>query len=417
MLHGKMNVDWQQRLDFAKLRTDRVDRANKMLHKYGIGSALLYDWDSQRYVASTFNHPYSRHHPVHFSLFVRDAGFPYIHASRGLDESRVREDYPWLEGRITTDEELLQPGVLRLRPQADNDKKWKRSAEQIKAILKQHGVADLPLSNDFASPHFTNALQAAGIKVVDGNAWMQEARMVKTEAEIELMEMGASCNEAGYAALVRELRPGMTENDARGIMSKAILSAGAEYIEGWVTNSGPRAAPRSYNWSDRTIRPSELFGIEACHVTYCGYKVCYDRTFSIAAKPTELQNAIYQVAVDMQHRAAGFLRPGLTTHEVVKLRPTPKPVFRTMEDIHKFRAGWSGWSNHFGGMGMAHDEAPYCTLEEPPITLEKNMIIAYHTTLWGEKDGVAIENTYRLTDNGCENLCKWPYEELMVIGL
>ncbi len=416
MLHGKMNVDWQQRLDFAKLRKDRVERANKMLHKYGIGAAVLYDWDSMRYVSSTFNHPYSRHHPVHFTFLVRDAGFPYVHATKGLDEIRMKEDYPWLEGRILADEELLQPVPQRLRPDAESVKKWGRTAQQIKSLLKQHNVAELPVSMDYASPFFVKALQDAGIKVVDGNAWMQEARMIKTEAEIELLAHAASCNEAGYAALLHELRPGMNENEARGIMSKAILAAGADYIEGWVTNSGPRGAPRSYNWSDRTIRPGELFTIEACHVTFCGYKVCYDRTFVMNTKPTEIQREIYQVAVDMQHRAAEFLRPGLTTHEVVKIRPFPKPTFHTMDDIRKFRSSWAGWSNHFGGMGMAHDEAPYCTLEEPPITLEKNMVIAYHTTLWGDKDGVAIENTFRLTDNGCENLCKWPFEEMLVAG-
>ena len=31
---GKSNVDWQQRIDFKKLREDRLARAHQMLHKY-----------------------------------------------------------------------------------------------------------------------------------------------------------------------------------------------------------------------------------------------------------------------------------------------------------------------------------------------------------------------------------------------
>ncbi|MBW1766789.1 MAG: hypothetical protein JRJ65_07020 [Deltaproteobacteria bacterium] len=45
------------------------------------------------------------------------------------------------------------------------------------------------------------------------------------------------------------------------------------------------------------------------------------------------------------------------------------------------------------------------------------MVFAYHSIFWlVGGDGIAIENTYRVTDTGCENLCKWPFEELRVIS-
>ena len=57
--------------------------------------------------------------------------------------------------------------------------------------------------------------------------------------------------------------------------------------------------------------------------------------------------------------------------------------------------------------------------DDPEVVIEKNMTIAYHALFWaeGEAGGVAIENTYRVTETGCESLTKWPYEEIMVIGL
>jgi len=47
------------------------------------------------------------------------------------------------------------------------------------------------------------------------------------------------------------------------------------------------------------------------------------------------------------------------------------------------------------------------------------MTVAYHALFWaeGEPGGIAIENTYVVTEDGCEALTKWPYEEIMVIGL
>ncbi|MFQ5874152.1 MAG: M24 family metallopeptidase [Dehalococcoidia bacterium] len=414
MLWGKGNIDWQQRIDFNRLRRDRLEKANKTLDKYGIGSALVYNWDSQRWLGGPWNHPYAKHIPSHFALLIRDAGFPYVHVREGLDDQRVKEDCPWLEGRIVTEEVLSQPPVLRMTPAAEAEKLWTRTAEQIMSLLAEHGVADMPLSVDYAGPHLVRALQNTGATVIDGNAWMQEARMVKTDDEVELMKMAASCNEAGYGALARELRPGMRENDAQGIMAKAIYQAGGEYLEGWVVCSGARTSPRSFNWSDKVIRPGELMTLEACHVNYCGYKVCYDRTFLVGGKATELQKETYQVAVDMQYRLKELLRPGITTHDVARLRPVPQPKFTSVDDIREHRAGWT---NHFGGMGISWNEAPYLTLDEPPVTLEKNMVVAYHAVYYVlGYEGVAVENTWRITDTGCENLCKWPFEDLMVVG-
>jgi Xaa-Pro aminopeptidase len=229
--------------------------------------------------------------------------------------------------------------------------------------------------------------------------------------------MAASIQEAGYGALVRDFRVGMKENEAQGIMAKAIYDAGGEYIEGWVVNSGDRTNPRSFNWSDRPVRPREFLVIEACHTTYCGYKLCYDRTFLVGAKPTELQKEIYQAAVEMQERFRELIKPGVTTRELAEWRPRLGENFKTPKQVKKWKAKWA---NHFGGMGIAYDSAPYFHgVDDAEIALEKNMTLAYHALISaeGETGGAAMENTYVLTDKGAECLTKWPYEEIMIIGL
>ena len=66
-----------------------------------------------------------------------------------------------------------------------------------------------------------------------------------------------------YGAVYRDARVGMKENDVQGIMIKAIYEAGGEYEEGWVVNAGDRTNPRSFNWSDRPLRPREFLSLEA----------------------------------------------------------------------------------------------------------------------------------------------------------
>ncbi|MFC1891354.1 M24 family metallopeptidase [Thermodesulfobacteriota bacterium] len=414
MSYGKNNVDWQQRVDFNKLRQHRIDKAHEMMHKHGIGVAIIYSWDSMRYLTSNFNHPYTRHIPWHPIVLFRDAGYPYVYTKKDIDDYWLKIDCPWLEGRIISDDVLTLPELIHITDPSTSIERWGKYVQQIKSLMKEHGVEGLPISIDYAGAYLVKALQDAGLEVVDGNSWALEASMVKTDEEIELMRTAASFNEAGYSALVREFAPGMRENDAQAIMAKAIYQAGAEYIEGWVVCSGDRSSPRSFNYSDRVVRPGEIMSIEACHVTYCGYKVCYDRTFVVGDKPTDAQKELYDATVKLHHRIMEILKPGITTHDVARLRPKPHEPVRSLKEL---RNSQTGFKNHFGGMGIRWNDAPACNLGSPERVLEKNMVFAYHSIFWlVGGDGIAIENTYRVTDTGCENLCKWPFEELRVLG-
>src|SRR3954469_23765418 len=48
-----MAVDWEQRIDFAKLRTERLEKARASLRDSSLGAVLLFDQNNIRYVSST----------------------------------------------------------------------------------------------------------------------------------------------------------------------------------------------------------------------------------------------------------------------------------------------------------------------------------------------------------------------------
>ena len=52
-LGATMAVDWEQRIDFARLRADRLARARRMLDASDLGALLLFDPNNIRYVTST----------------------------------------------------------------------------------------------------------------------------------------------------------------------------------------------------------------------------------------------------------------------------------------------------------------------------------------------------------------------------
>src|SRR2546428_5974367 len=66
---------------------------------------------------------------------------------------------------------------------------FRRAAEEIRDILKAEGVAGLPLGIDLVEPPFLFALQELGVEVRDGQQVMLEARMLKSQDELTLLNM------------------------------------------------------------------------------------------------------------------------------------------------------------------------------------------------------------------------------------
>ena len=51
--YGTMAVDWEQRIDFDRLRRERLDRVKAMLKSSEMGSVLCFDMNNVRYITST----------------------------------------------------------------------------------------------------------------------------------------------------------------------------------------------------------------------------------------------------------------------------------------------------------------------------------------------------------------------------
>jgi hypothetical protein len=69
-----MGVDWEQRVDFDRLRKDRLARAKQALEASDLGALLLFDPNNIRYVTST-----------HIGEWARDKNARYVLLPRGHD--------------------------------------------------------------------------------------------------------------------------------------------------------------------------------------------------------------------------------------------------------------------------------------------------------------------------------------------
>jgi Xaa-Pro aminopeptidase len=68
-----MAVDWEQRIDFVRLRADRVARAKASPEAPDLGALLLFDPNSLRYVTSTHVGEWARNKNARWALPCRGA--------------------------------------------------------------------------------------------------------------------------------------------------------------------------------------------------------------------------------------------------------------------------------------------------------------------------------------------------------
>ena len=67
-----MAVDWEQRVDFTRLRRERLEKAQASLAESSLGALLLFDPNNIRYVTSTHIGEWARDKNARFALLFRE---------------------------------------------------------------------------------------------------------------------------------------------------------------------------------------------------------------------------------------------------------------------------------------------------------------------------------------------------------
>ena len=128
--------------------------------------------------------------------------------------------------------ERSRPGISMLRGAMSPEMgRAEDVAKKIRIELEMRGLHKEPLGIDIIELPVLFALQREGITVVDGQQLMSDARVIKTQDEIALLNTSAMMVDAAYDELYRAMKPGMRENEAVGLVSKVLYDLGSEYVE------------------------------------------------------------------------------------------------------------------------------------------------------------------------------------------
>src|ERR1700675_592640 len=197
--HGTMAVDWEKRIDFERLRTQRLQRAKDLLAKSEMGALLCFDMNNVRYLTATHIGTWAQDKANRFTLLPQND--EPILWDFGSAARHHQLHCPWLGERS-------RPGISMLRgTMSPEHGRAEDVAKKIRVELEMRGLHKEPVGIDIIEPPVLFALQREGITVVDGQQLMSDARVIKTQDEITLLNMSAMMVDAAYHDLYCAMRP------------------------------------------------------------------------------------------------------------------------------------------------------------------------------------------------------------------
>lgn len=313
------------------------------------------------------------------------------------------EQEPFMITRAMEESNVIhRTWVERTRPYPDTGD----AIQMLVETLREFNLADKRIGYERNS-YFFPAYQQDFIrttlthaKLLDCFGIVEEGRICKSQAEIDLMKRAAIATQAGMKAGLAASVAGVSENEIGAEISSAMFKAGGEppAVMPYVT-SGPRTMIGHATWEGRIVEPNDHVFLEVGGC-YRRYHTAMMRT----AVNGELTDSMYKAqelmktALDTLH---GYVQPGMTVSDVDNLVRN----IISNNDVGGRLVTRSGYS-----IGIAFppswDEGYISSLKQgDSATLREGMTFHIIPWMWGV-DGdktCGISDTIYVTDNGIKS--------------
>ena len=400
---GHMGVDYEQRVDFDRLRRYRLARAKASLESSECGAFLFFDFYNIRYTTQTWIGGALGDKMTRYALLTRDHGPTLWDFGSAARHHRLHS--PWLE------QEDCRAGMLGLRGAiAPTVGLMESAVREIKGMLQEAGVVGAPIGVDIVEPAFLFEMQRQGLRVVDAQQLMLDARQIKSSDEVMLLNQAAAMVDGVYQDIVEALKPGIRENEIVALANKRLYEMGSDQVEAINAVSGERCNPHPHNFSDRLIRPGDQAFFDIIH-SFNGYRTCYYRTFSVGSA-TSSQRDAYDKARQWMDASINKVRPGVGTDEIAAVWPKATEF--------GFESEMAAFGLQFGhGLGLGLHERPVISRlnsMKEPVELQNGMVFALETYC-PASDGFSaarIEEEVLVTPDGPRILTLFPAQELFI---
>src|SRR3972149_10735099 len=216
---GQGNVEWQERISFEKLKSQRAARMREIMRRNNVPALLAAGDSNIRYLTGLIGPEFAV--GIWYVLFFAESD-PVVFAHAGYIFHYERE-CSWISHWRLAHSWLN--GICGAEARAEEADKF---ADDIVKELTARGLRDEPLSIIGFDGIAQNALQDKGIQVKGGTDLMLEASARKADEELKCVKMAVAIAETAWYKVVEHLKPGVMDSELSRVGREAITNAGAE---------------------------------------------------------------------------------------------------------------------------------------------------------------------------------------------
>jgi Xaa-Pro aminopeptidase len=313
-VYSQTGADWQYRIDFERLRKDRLEKVREQMNAHNLGGLLLFAGANIRYVTGSYQGNWKYNINIRYVVLPNN-GEPVLFETAGSDLRCAEMDLPWMEDRI-------QPAITWQWAEGAVPMMADRMARGVAEVLREHGILGEQIGIDNIDIPSMHALQSHKLNIVNGWPAMSAARVVKTRDEIELLKQASSIGDAAMWKIKYEwLKPGVREREIEAKVHEFMLERGCEIIYDIIVASGGNTSPYRRWATEKIIRQGDLVIVDINAVGPSGYFVDFVRCFKCAGKMTQKEIDLYREVYDSMYAGLEKLKPGNTTADVAAAFP------------------------------------------------------------------------------------------------
>ena len=298
--------------------------------------------------------------------------------------------------------------VQKTRPFADNGDAIQTLVESFREFGLNNSTIGYERNSYFLPAYQQDRIRSAYTsgRLLDCFGIVEEGRMIKSKAEIEIMKKAAKATEAGMAAGIEAVEEGVTENEIGAAISAAMFRAGGEppAVMPYVT-SGPRSMIGHATWEGRTVQNGEHVFLEVGGC-YRRYHTAMMRTIVLQNKLSSSMESAQRQMTKALRELKKYIQPGLTVSDADKI---------VRDIVSDGRHGGALITRSGYSIGIAFppswDEGYILSLMQgDPQILREGMTFHIIPWVWGV-DGdktVGISDTIYVTEDGCESFFTLP---------
>src|SRR6516165_7117458 len=138
-VYSQTGADWQQRIDFDRMRRDRLQRVREQMDVRDLGALVLFAGANIRYATASYQGNWKYNINIRYAV-VPNGGEPVLFETAGSDLQCAKIDLPYMAGRM---------------------------ADSVVEVLKENGLAKENIGIDNLDMPALEAFQKHGLKIVN----------------------------------------------------------------------------------------------------------------------------------------------------------------------------------------------------------------------------------------------------------